>query len=543
MSKFRNKALQDRVANKPLRKAAVARKVTAKAIPTPDTTNLQGQAAYGLPKWLNLVSKLNTLKLENQYYKSETQTMKDVKSLIDQCAKEDPYLTAQAIVYSRCVGEGMRSINQYAAVVLAKQASGKEWAQRFYGLWNKKLQAGGTIFRPDDIAEIVACYTSLNSTTITNAMKKGFKKALEEMDAYSLLKYKGALLDVINLVHPDPKKSKAVVKYGRKNVPVFEAIMKGYEVSADTWESAQSEAGQIVAKAVKEGKLSTAEAVVVLKEAKADNWKGLLEDGKLGILAALRNIRNVLKTVNEPKTVRMLCDLLANDELIRRGKIMPYQIDLAYEVVKTEFSGAREVLQALLRGYEQSLPNLTELLVGNNLVIIDMSGSMTKIVVDPNRKTNYSSSSMDKASLIGATIAKATNADVIRFGDNAEYVKYNSNLNVFDLSKSLKRDMGCTSLAAAWRLAGASGKKYDRVFILSDYECNKGSTYSAYTSYLSNVGDPYVYSIDLASYGTQALIGPKVRYYFGFGTAMFDDIATSEFNPMYHLEKIKKIVI
>jgi abortive infection bacteriophage resistance protein len=62
-------------------------------------------------------------------------------------------------------------------------------------------------------------------------------------------------------------------------------------------------------------------------------------------------------------------------------------------------------------------------------------------------------------------------------------------------------------------------------------------------NYVQNVGNPYVYSIDLAAYGTTALAGEKIRYYYGYGFSMFEDIAKSEFNPNYHLEKIAKIVI
>jgi hypothetical protein len=141
------------------------------------------------------------------------------------------------------------------------------------------------------------------------------------------------------------------------------------------------------------------------------------------------------------------------------------------------------------------------------------------------------------------TIAKAVNADVIRFGSNAEYVSYNSNSDVFGLAKSIQKGMGGTSLSSAWNEAQRSGRKYDRVFILSDNECNVGSTYSAYKSYVEKVGNPYVYSIDLASYGTVAIAGPKVRYYYGYGYGMFDDIAKSEFNPMRHIEKIRKVEI
>jgi 60 kDa SS-A/Ro ribonucleoprotein len=555
MAKFRNANLANKLASVTPKTNLVA----AKSIPKPDTKNIQGHAAYVQDKWLKLLSMLNTLKLESQYYKSEAQTMKDLKNLINECVAEDAYFTAQCIVYSRCVGEGMRSITQLAAVYMAPHVAGKEWGKRFYSTWNKKDQRGGVIFRPDDMSEIMIAYRALMATsrmteskyktkTITNAMKRGFKAALEKMDSYSLLKYKPSLLDVINMVRPNPKLSKAIVEIAgteARKVSAFEAIVKGLSVSADTWEVAQSDAGQQVAKAVREGKLSKAEAVEVLQEAKAENWEGLLAENKLGILAALRNIRNILLTKPKAETIDKLCALVSNSEAILKGKIMPYQIDFAQEVTNSEFSDAnsRKIVAALLKGYESSLPNLTAALPGNTLVMVDFSGSMSTPILDPNRKTNYKSSALDKAALIAATIAKATNGDIIRFGTSAEYVNYNANLDVFSLAKSLKKDMGGTSLACAWSAASVSGRKYTRVFILSDNECNRGSSYNAYASYVEETGDPYVYSVDLAAYGTTAIAGPKVRFYYGFGYQMFNDVAISEFNPTYHLDKVKKIVI
>lgn len=541
MTKFRNQNLRNSLASMQPKSELVE----AREIPKPNTTNRQGHEAYSLDKWLRLLTMLNTLKLENQFYRSENETMRELKSLVDSCAKEDTYLAAQCIVYSRCVGEGMRSVNHLAASYLAPHCAGQEWAKRFYSLWNKKTSSGGTIFRPDDMAEILACFSAMNKTSLTNSMKKGFKSAIESMDAYSLLKYKAPLIDVINLVHPTPSASKAYVVHNSERVSVIDAIMKGLSVSADTWEVAQSDAGQEVAKAVKEGKIDKSDAEKILKEAKAENWSALLNEGKLGILAALRNIRNILKTDAKSSTVDALCALLSDAEAIRKGKIMPYQIDLANEVLMAEFStsDARKISQALLRGYETAVPNLAEMLPGRNLVMVDFSGSMSASVADPKRETRYKSSCMDKAALIAATIAKATNADIIRFGSSAEYVNWNANSDVFSIARSMKRDMGGTSLAAAWVAAQGSGRKYDRVFILSDNECNRGSSYSSYMNYVKGVGSPYVYSVDMAAYGTTQLAGDKVRYYYGYGYAMFDDIAKSEFNPNYHLEKVRKIVI
>ena len=542
--------------------------VNASKIPTPDTTNQQGYSAYSQDKWLTLLTMLNTLKFEPQYYRSQTQTLKELQALIDNCAKEDLYLTCQCIVYSRCLGESMRTISHASSVFIAPYISGQEYSKRFYGLWNKKEQKGGVIFRPDDMAEILQGYIALNgqikqtvtlvngvpqssetSTSgpkLSNAMKKGFKSVLESLDSYSLLKYKSKLIDIINLVHPSPKLSTAKIEYNGEQVSTIDAIMKGYNVSANTWEVNQGEAGQIVAKAVKEGKLDDQEAKQVLTQAKADNWKELLDTNKLGILAALRNLRNIL--INNPSqdTINKLCDLVSNPTLIREGKIFPYQLDVANEIMLSEFSTSysRQISQALAKGYELAIPNLKELLPGNNVVFLDQSGSMTWEIKLPGSKNGSRTSCISKAALIAATIAKATNADIICFGSTARYVQYNPNLDVFSLAKQLSSsNMGGTDLSTAWKLAQQSNRKYTRTFILSDNEVNRGSTYNSYMSYVKNVGHPYVYSVDLAGYGTNAIAGDKVRYYYGYGFAMFDDIAKSEFNAAYHLDKVKKVVI
>ena len=42
---------------------------------------------------------------------------------------------------------------------------------------------------------------------------------------------------------------------------------------------------------------------------------------------------------------------------------------------------------------------------------------------------------------------------------------------------------------------------------------------------------------------TNCIAGEKVRYYYGYGFAMFDDIVKSEFNASYHLDQVRKVVI
>lgn len=519
---------------------------TISSVKKEDTVNRCGYASYSLEDELRLISMLNTLKLEPQFYRSENDTMKELRDLIEKLGLKDPYFVAQAIVYSRCKGEGMRSINHLAAALLAPFIAGQEYAKRFYGAWNKKEDRGGCIYRPDDMTEIKDVYNALNSATLSNAMKKGFASVIESLDTYLLAKYKKSIIDIANLVHPNPMNSTAtIVDAEGKTVKVLDALMHGITVTADTWEAAQSEAGQEVAKAVKEGKLTKEKAEQVLKEAKAENWNQLLSEGKLGILAALRNIRNILNVCNS-NTVNILCNLLSNGELIRKGKIMPYQIDTAYEVVRNECTGsnARLVLDALQKGYVKSVPNLQEAMPGKTAVLIDCSGSMNTRCAT-NKRSNYiQATAAEKAGLLAATIALSTNADVIRFGSYAEEIHYDLNDNVFNLGKSIgNANMGGTNINAAFN---ELNEKYDRIIVLSDNEINYGGWVSnGYKNYMRRTGaNPHIYCIDLACYGTQLLAKcDKVHYYFGYGYAMFDDIASKEFNPMLHIDKVRKIVI
>jgi 60 kDa SS-A/Ro ribonucleoprotein len=526
------------------------------AIPAPDTVNLQGCSAYALSDELRLISLLNTVKLAPQYYRNENEMVKELRNIIERLALKDPYFVAQAIVYSRCIGEGMRSINHLAAALLAPFISGEDYAKRFYGPFNRTIQGGGCIYRPDDMKEIKDVYSMLSFSKLTNAMKRGFATAIEGFDKYQLVKYKKSIIDISNLVHPNSTKSNATFTYHDGEFKVLDALMKGITVPIDTWEVKNTKAGQEVADKVIRGELSKEEAKDVLAKAKNDNWESLLLDGKLGILAALRNICNMLKTPKD-SVIEALCDLISNGALIKAGKIMPYQIDYAYEMVKMQYattSEGRKVLRALELGYERAVPNLAEDLPGRTCVMIDCSGSMHYESCYFNGNKTTQSTPADKAGLIGATIAKATNADIVRFGSDAEFISYDPNDSVFTLGKDFVNvNMGGTSIATAFKLITDANKKYDRIIILSDNECNMGLRYSsesrfnwtdtAYAEYVRNVTSPYVYCVDFAAYGTAPLRGDKVNYYFGYGMQMFKDIVSKEFNPLLHIEKVRAVVI
>lgn len=533
--------------------------VAANSVPKEDTVNLQGHAAYALPDELRLVSMLNTLKLQSQFYKSDNDQMKELRDLIEKIGLRDPKFVAQAIVYSRCLGEGMRSINHLAAALVAPFISGQEYAKRFFGAFDKKGKKGGTIFRMDDMSEIKDAWFALGQKGLPASMRKGFASVLENADTYQLAKYKNTVIDISNLVHPNSKLSKAEVEVefeGQKvKMKALDAIMKGIAVAADTWETTQSEAGQIVAKAVREGKLDKQEAEKVLAEAKADNWEGLLKDGKLGVLAALRNIRNMMKNPRQ-EMIEAWCKLITDPAKVRQALILPIHFDLAYDVVDNEFGQnkyANKVRQALQDGYIAALPNLAAAFPGKTLIVVDNSGSMGGFPVSDGKTAvhyNYGYSKRTqtagyKAGLIAATFAAATGGDIIQFGGSAHWFQYDRNENVFSLAKKVcTASDGWTNPHAAFELITRERKAYDRIIFISDNEVNGKVTSAAYKEYVRRVCDPYVYGIDLCSYGTTPLKRDgKVQYFFGYGPSMYESVASSEFNPAEHIEKIRAIEI
>jgi len=519
-------------------------------VPAPSTVNIQGHEAYSLDKWSRLISMLTTLKVQDQFYKSASTQLTELKEVVNMCAKEDAILVAKAIIWARCVSDGMRTVSHVATVFLLPFLTSEVRGQ-LLNLWNKKAQKGGTIYRADDMSTIVEVL-KLTGQKLPRKLVRQFASNLEKLDSYSILKYKKDMINLTNLVHPDPKKARTV-EYNGEQVSVIDALMKGLSVSADTWEVAQSDAGQKVAMAVKEGKLSTTEAKELLDEAKNENWIALMEEGKLGILAAVRNIRNILKG-SSAGSIKLLCALLSNGDLIRKGKVLPHQLDLAYKVVITEFSdsNSRSVLQALQKGYELAIPNLADAMTGNTCVIADVSGSMTSCYINKDGKTSgdvwgrmaspnsYIVTCYDQAMLISATLAKATNADIVQFDSSARRKGYSPNLGVFDLAESLKGQKGgATNLATAWQLI--NGKAYDRVIIISDNECNRQSQVQAYKDYLRTTADPYVYIIDLASYGTVPLASDKVNIYFGAGYQWMDDMLKGEISIADRFAEISKV--
>jgi len=547
------------------------------------TTTHQGGTGYTQKPEHELIGILAT-GMDNTYYEKEGEREKRFKDLIGTLGKKNKEFVAKALVYARTVF-GQRSVTHFGAVELIPFLQGDELGKRFFSKRDRKANKGGIVYRLDDMTEILSAYLAKNGAdaSIPNSLKKGFREAIEDADAYELAKYqmKGktvSLIDIVNLVHPketskngnievsivDYMKAVKGTKFGKEEVPTegdtvkipaIKALVLGLLKQFNTVEDKNTESGKVIAEKVKSGEISKEEAAVVLNEAKTENYKELIETKKIGYLALIRNLRNILKT-SDTALLDKACVLLVQQEFIRKSLVWPHQIDLALEVMTLEFSGApmAKVTKALSEAYELSIPNLQKLLPeGRTAVVFDTSGSMqggwgSKIVID--KKTTINKAPAEKAALVAATFAKGVYGDVYHFASSAAKITgWNPNDSINTLKKNFMSHNGeCghgTEFGACFHLFERLNEKYDRVIIISDEQDGYNRVESEFASYCRKFGAPYVYIINVCGYATTAPIksGQRVFRLYGYSQDIYEKIPQVEINPEVLIDEINKIVI
>ena len=450
--------------------------------PKTKTINLAGGEAYSQTNELALVSMLLTSFVNDQFYKSGNDTLKDLRSLIK---KVDPEFAAKAAIYARDKF-GMRSITHALAGELASELKGSELGKNFYDK---------VVVRVDDMTEIMSYYllhkTSKDNPKFPNSLKKGFAKAFDKFDAYQLAKYSGKnkdlkLVDIVNIVHPVPTD---------RNKTALELLVKADLKVTETWEAKLSQAGQV------------AENEEDLSQLKADAWTDLITSRKIGYFALLRNLRNILNQA--PNAVPAACELLVDEKMIGKSRVLPFRFATAYEEISKMGSskGVRDVLVAINQALEVSMCNVPKF-DGDTLVVMDVSGSM-------------SGRPSEIASLFAAMFAKSNNCDVMTFANNSTYVNYNPNDSVMTIRDSFRFSGGGTNFKSIFKTAN---KEYKHIILASDMQGWVGLTSPSreFNEYKNNFNcKPHVFSLDLAGHGTLQLPESQVYCLAGFSDKVF----------------------
>jgi 60 kDa SS-A/Ro ribonucleoprotein len=452
--------------------------------------NAAGGPGYLQSSKLEFVSILLTSFVQDQFYRSESGTILRVKELLKTV---DPIFAAKAALFARNEF-GMRSISHVVAAELAHAVKGQSWTKAFFDLVSR---------RADDPSEILAYYMATYGKPIPNSLKKGLGLALNRFSEYSLAKYRRdssafTLIDTVNLVtgsKPRPLKKDGSVWVDRGLSVGLGKLLRGELAAADTWENKLTKAGQ------------NAENEENKAELKSAAWAELIREKKLGYLALIRNLRNIL-TGADAELIKLVCEQLVNRESIKKSLVFPFQINTAYEIVTAlSTSHSRKLMAALDDAIDIACDNVPKL-GGESVIFLDVSGSME------------SGNVAQIASIFAAVCAKAWSADVIKFSDSAAYVNYNAKDSTMSLARSFKFSSGGTNMPAAVQ---AMNRKYDRILILSDMQTwIGGNTNTTLHAYQRKFGiKPWVYSFDLAGAGTMAFPEDRVAAIAGFSDKIF----------------------
>lgn len=455
----------------------------------PSTVNVAGGEAYILSLRHRVASLVLNSMLSDRFYTTVDQNLKDLQAIVTEaCDRGMGEFVAKAALYARKT-HGLRTVSHVLAGELGDQASGATWRKGFYE---------HIVDRPDDLLEILAYWTKRHpESRHPNAMTRGFAKALAKLDAYRLAKYKGdgkevSMVDAVNLCHPRVPKDHPI-----------HLLMKGKLAAADTWEKSLSAAGGD-------------------EDAKAGEWARLLKDGKLGYLAALRNLRNIAKQA--PDAVDMAADLIMDPAKVAKARIFPFQFRTAYDILRQDTDIPAKVrgllVGAVAKAADLALANVPKL-DGATLVVVDDSGSMTS-------GGNDSGTPIKIASVFAAALMKGLpDADYMQFSDDARYMNLDTvGMGVFALANAIEGSCksGGTNFESIFTKANAN-RKYRRVIILSDMQgwMGHGAGQGSFKSYCGRAGIvPFIYSFDLTGNGTSQFPQSQVALLSGFSEKIFD---------------------
>lgn len=506
------------------------------------TVNYMGAKAYKMTPEVELYSAVVTCMVDDSYYESCADRLSRIKNLTAQC---NPEFVARLAVYAR-TQMNLRSVPVILAVELARLHSGNDLVKR---------TISGVVKRADEIKEILAYYQIANARSgtkklnrLSKQVQKGLAEAFNRFDEYQFAKYNNStevsLRDALFLVHPKAK--------DEDQQALFNRIASETLATPYTWETELSELG----------KTAFADEAERAKAVSA-KWEELLASGRMGYMAVLRNLRNIL-TKSSDSALDMAVSIITDEKLICKSRQMPFRYLSAFlEIEKlakepTLFESdkikIRKVTAALQKALVTACNNIP-VCGGKTAILSDNSGSMYG---DAGGKSLVSAMSNRKSADIANLFAvlywnRAADTYVGLFGDNLVDANLSRSVNVFDnfliINRAAKKCGPSTERGIFDYMEKLIKTKtiVDRIVIFSD--CQVGTGCNWYDT-RGNKGDNFnkllqqylkinpalmVYTIDLRGYGN-SMTGNNgnVVYVSGWSEKIFD--------MMYHIENGSTIV-
>jgi 60 kDa SS-A/Ro ribonucleoprotein len=289
------------------------------------------------------------------------------------------------------------------------------------------------IQRPDELTEFLAIYWKEKRQPLSAQVKKGLARAFGKFGAYSFAKYNrdGAvkLRDVMFLSHPDPRNCYDPYPEcgnGKFKEEVFKKLADKTLESADTWEVNLS-AGKD----------------------KAETFTRLIKEKKLGALAVLRNLRNMVEAkVDE----NIIVDALDNMDTER---VLPFRFITAAKYAPTLEAAIERAMFRCLDGMEK--------LTGRTALVVDTSPSMWMANVSSKSEMNRFEAAAALAILLREI---CSDVRIFAFNKQSYDVPARRGFALRDAIAQTKEGYSCGGYA----VDAANKWGYDRIIVLTDGE-------------------------------------------------------------------------
>lgn len=356
------------------------------------------------------------------------------------------------------------------------------------------------IQRPDEMGEYLAMYwdgqtagTAKRPSPLSKGSKRGLARAFRKFSAHALAKYDRdtgvKLRDVLRLTHAKPKDAEQAALWKR-------VIVRDLE-TPDTWEVALSAGAN-----------------------KRETFERLLTEKKLGGLAFLRNLRNMVEAH-------------VDTGLIRERFAGPFDRVLPFRFLAAATHAPRfeaDIEQAMVRA-AANLPKLA----GTTVLVIDVSGSMTQRLSGKSELSR-----LDVAAALAilareqceqAVLMATAGSDASRIHQTAE-LPARRGMAVRDLVRHAAQTMGGGGIFLVQALDAARsmiGRDVTRVIVLTDeQDCDlklrpdQAKTFGQW-NYLINISNEK----NGIGYGKQ-----WTAHIDGWSERVLDFIAEAEHEPM-----------
>lgn len=453
-----------------------------------DTYNLNGYAAYSTDDKTTLVTMALTSMLgEPKHYGDNTLELLELATRL--CRAGEGLFVAKLAVWTRTQGN-LRSVSHALAAVVAHECSGE-------GFVRPTVRAIARM-RGDDGTKLLGIHQELygNEVRWPHALQRGVRDALSEAGAYDIAKYQSkqqslTMRDALRMTHPVPRDAKVS--------GAMHACVEGTLEMPKGWQTELSARG------------NTGEV-----------WNELLAEGRLGYMAILRNLRNIIASGAD---VEVALRIIEDPAAVRRSRQLPFRFFSAWRELFAAGMITTRINRALDKALEVSCENVGHM-SGKTAILIDTSSSMNSGV-----SIHAKVSCRDIAATFAAVMARVCDdAWVCSFNSLASQLSFSGESILADIQK-VPAYGGCTNMSAAFDCLMQSGFDADRVIVLSDNEVNYGAAtcQKLLDEYRSRVGhDVWCHAIDLQGYGTQQFRGTKVNIMAGWSDNVLRFIGLAE---------------